>query len=128
MSTDLFTVRPSDLVDLAASVMQWQHVRHVPVEDDQGHLVGLVFHRALLRPLTHGASGDGIEPVSVRSIMKPDPVTVTLSTPRLKAIGIMRRCKVGCLPVVENNHLVGIITAQDFLDATARIFEQHLAR
>ena len=33
MATDLFTVRPDDLVDLAASVMTWRHIRHVPVED-----------------------------------------------------------------------------------------------
>src|SRR6185369_17187073 len=54
MSTDLFTVRPDDLVDLAASVMDWRHVRHVPVEDDQGRLVGLVTHRALLHLFSHG--------------------------------------------------------------------------
>jgi hypothetical protein len=36
MTTDLFTVRPDDLVDVAASVMQWKHVRHVPVENDAG--------------------------------------------------------------------------------------------
>src|SRR5256884_2184894 len=42
MSTDLFTVRPDDLVDFAASVMDWRHIRHVPVEDDEGRLVGLV--------------------------------------------------------------------------------------
>ena len=45
MSTDLFTVKPDDLIDLAASVMDWRHIRHVPVEDDEGHLVGLVTHR-----------------------------------------------------------------------------------
>ncbi len=33
MSTDLFTVKPDDLIDLAASVMDWRHIRHVPVED-----------------------------------------------------------------------------------------------
>ena len=36
MTTDLFTVRPDDLADLAASVMNWSHIRHVPVEDDDG--------------------------------------------------------------------------------------------
>ncbi len=41
MATDLFTVRPDDLVDLAASVMTWRHIRHVPVEDADGRLVGL---------------------------------------------------------------------------------------
>ena len=38
MSTDLFTVQPDDLIDLAASVMDWRHIRHVPVEDDAGRL------------------------------------------------------------------------------------------
>ena len=52
MATDLFTVRPDDLVDLAASVMTWRHIRHVPVEDAEGRLVGLVSHRALLKLLT----------------------------------------------------------------------------
>ena len=47
MSTDLFTVRPSDLVDLTASVMDWRHVQHVPVEDDQGHLVGRVYQQTI---------------------------------------------------------------------------------
>jgi gamma-glutamylcysteine synthetase len=49
MATDLFTLRPDDLVDLAASLMDWRHIRHVPVEDEDGHLVGLVTHRGLLR-------------------------------------------------------------------------------
>ena len=51
MATDLFTVRPDDLVDLAASVMDWRHIRHVPVEDEEGRIVGLITHRALLRLL-----------------------------------------------------------------------------
>jgi CBS domain-containing protein/gamma-glutamylcysteine synthetase len=125
MSTDLFTVRPDDLVDFAASVMDWRHIRHVPVEDGEGRLVGLVSHRDLLRLMAHGQHGKG-EPVAVRSILKPDPVTVAPDTPTLEAIELMRRHKVGCLPVVERGALVGIVTAQDFLDASARLFEQHL--
>ena len=54
MATDLFTLRPDDLVDLAASVMDWRHIRHVPVEDEEGRLVGLITHRALLRLLSRG--------------------------------------------------------------------------
>jgi hypothetical protein len=42
MTQDLFTVRPDDIVDFAATLMDWRHVRHVPVEDDEGRLVGLV--------------------------------------------------------------------------------------
>ena len=126
MSTDLFTVRPDDLVDLAASVMDWRHVRHVPVEDDEGRLVGLVSHRNLLRLLSHGAHERSSEPVSVRSIMKTAPVTVSPDTLTLDAVEIMRRHNVGCLPVVKDARLVGIVTAYDFLAVSAKLFEEHL--
>lgn len=126
MSTDLFTVQPDDLIDLAASVMDWRHIRHVPVEDDKGQLVGLLSHRSLLRLLSQGRKSQTNEPVAVRSIMKAAPVTVTSDTHTLKAIEIMRRHKVGCLPVVDDGHLVGIVTAQDFLEISGRLFEEHL--
>ncbi|HKP72054.1 MAG TPA: glutamate-cysteine ligase family protein, partial [Pyrinomonadaceae bacterium] len=101
MSTDLFTMRPDDLVDLAASVMDWRHIRHVPVEDERGRLVGLLSHRTLLRLLARGLPGGGVESVAVREIMKADPVTVAPATPTLEAIELMRTHRVGCLPVVE---------------------------
>jgi CBS domain-containing protein/gamma-glutamyl:cysteine ligase YbdK (ATP-grasp superfamily) len=127
MSTDLFTVRPDDLVDLAASVMDWRHVRHIPVEDDLGRLVGLVTHRDVLRLLVRGLKGEGGGAVLVGDIMKSAPVTVTPVTPTIEAVELMRSRGVGCLPVVENGILVGIVTAKDFLDASARLFEERLA-
>ncbi|HEX8889280.1 MAG TPA: CBS domain-containing protein [Pyrinomonadaceae bacterium] len=126
MSTDLFTVRPDDLVDLAANVMDWRHVRHVPVEDDEGRLVGLVSHRNLLRLLARGITAGNGEPISVGSIMKANPLTVTPQTPTLEAINLMRENHVGCLPVTEAGRLVGIVTAYDFLSASARLFEKYL--
>jgi CBS domain-containing protein len=126
MSTDLFTLRPNDLVDLAASVMDWRHIRHVPVEDDKGHLVGLVTHRGLLRLMTGGATLHNKPALTVGEIMKPNPTSVTSTTPTLEAIDIMRASKIGCLPVVDDGQLVGIVTSYDFLTATARLFKQHL--
>ena len=127
MSTDLFTLRPTDRVDLAASLMDWRHIRHVPVEDEKGHLVGLVTHRGLLRLLSRGSIAPDGTSMTVREIMKPNPTTVTSSTPTLEAIEIMRRSGIGCLPVVDDNRLVGIVTSYDFLTATASLFKQHLA-
>ena len=124
MSTDLFTVNPDDLIDLAASVMDWRHIRHVPVEDQEGRLVGLVTHRGLLRMMI---SRGNSEPVTVREIMVSDPVVVSPSTSSLDAIDIMRTHRVGCLPVVENDQLVGIVTSYDFLEASAKLFQQHLS-
>jgi CBS domain-containing protein len=126
MSTDLFTVRPDDLVDLAASVMHWRHVRHVPVEDDEGRLVGLLSHRNLLRLVARRGTGQLQEAIAVRDIMKADPLTVSPQTPTLEAIDLMRQHGVGCLPVVEGGALVGIVTAHDFLSASARLFEERL--
>jgi CBS domain-containing protein len=127
MSTDLFTVHPDDLVDLAASVMDWRHIRHVPVEDREGRLVGLVTHRALLRYLTSREWRSEMTPTTVSQIMVGDPLTVSPSTSSLDAIKLMRSNRVGCLPVVENDQLVGIVTSYDFLDASAQIFESELS-
>jgi CBS domain-containing protein len=127
MSTDLFTLRPTDLVNLAASLMEWRHIRHVPVEDKDGRLVGLVTHRGLLRLLSRGSAAPDANAMTVQEIMKPNPTSVTSTTPTLEAIDIMRRSGIGCLPVVDNEQLVGIVTSYDFLTATASLFEQHLA-
>jgi CBS domain-containing protein len=126
MSTDLFTVQPGDLIDLAASMMDWRHIRHVPVENEAGHLVGLITHRNLLRLVSSGNHERSVKAITVREIMVPNPVTVTPSTPTLEAIKIMREQCIGCLLVVEDRQLLGIVTSYDFLDASAQLFQQHL--
>jgi CBS domain-containing protein len=126
MSTDLFTVNPEDLIDFAASVMDWRHIRHVPVEDGEGRLVGLVTHRGVLRIISNGNRSAKAEPVTVRDVMVANPVTVSPTTSSLEAIEIMRRHRVGCLPVVTGDQLVGIVTSYDFLEASARLFKQHM--
>ncbi len=125
MSTDLFTVHPEDLIDLAASVMDWEHLRHVPVEDHEGHLVGLVTDRQLLRLVSQGQGGKS---VAVRELMLPDPLTVTPDTTTLDAIELMRANQLGCLPVVQEGKLVGIVTESDFIDVSARLLDEWLRR
>lgn len=125
MTRDVFTVRPGDLLDLAASVMDWEHLRHVPVEDAEGHLVGLLSHRALLRFVAQGSAFDA-EPAAVSDLMTLNPVTCSPDTPTLDAIALMRAHKVGCLPVLEEGRLVGIITETDLIAVAARLLEQHL--
>ena len=124
MTTDLFTVRPTDLVDLAASVMDWEHVKHIPVEDDAGHLVGLVTHRSLLRLIARGKQG--ADPVVVADVMLRDPDTISPDTPTLLALEKMRENGYGCLPVVEHDKLVGIITQSDLIRVSSRLLEKFL--
>ncbi len=123
MSTDLFTVRPEDVVDLAASLMNWKHVRHVPVEDSQGNLVGVISHRELLELLV--TSKPENETV-IRDVMKKNPITVTPETSSLEALKIMREKNIGCLPVIKNGKLVGMITAYDFLAVSTKLLEERL--
>jgi len=125
MTTDLFTVRPDDIVDFAASLMDWRHVRQVPVEDDKGNLVGLVSHRALLRLVARGVGGD-LAKVTVQDIMLRDPITATPDTKTVEAIRIMRDRGVACLPVVKDNKLVGLITEHDLIVVSSRLLEDYL--
>ncbi len=125
MAVDLYTVRPEDILDLAANLMHWKHVRHVPVEDDAGHLIGLVSHRDLLELFALGKIHGQAELI-IRDVMKTDLVTVRPETPTLEALELMRERKIGCLPVVKDEKLVGIVTAYDFLTVSAKLFEESL--
>lgn len=125
MTTDLLTVHPEDLVDLAASLMDWERIRHLPVEDN-GKLVGLISHRAVLRLVARGHFGINTEKVAVREIMRTDPITVTPDTSTLEVLRIMRDQKVGALPVIDDGKLVGIVTEHDLLDVSAKLLANYL--
>ena len=125
MATDLFTVRPDDIVDFAATLMDWRHVRHVPVEGDDGELVGLVSHRALLRLVAEGRVG-GEHKVTVKEIMTRNPVTVTSDATTVDAIRVMRKEKVACLPVVDNGKLHGLVTEHDLIVVSSHLLERYL--
>jgi CBS domain-containing protein len=125
MTKDLFTVRPDDIVDFAATLMDWRHVRHVPVEDDDGRLVGLVSHRALLRLVAQGRTGGDLK-ITVAEIMNTEPVTARPDTPTSEAIRLMREKKVASLPVTEKGRLVGIVTEHDLIVVASRLLETYL--
>ena len=83
MTTDLFTVGPDDVLKLAANVMHWKHVRHVPVEDKKGRLVGIVSRRDVIELLALGKA-DLTRETSVEEIMKTDLVVISPETPTLE--------------------------------------------
>jgi len=126
MATDLFTVRPEDVIDLAASLIHWRHVRHVPVEDDEGQLIGLVSHRDLIELIALGKTGKNPE-IVVRDVMRTDLITIPPETLTLEAIHTMRDKDIGCLPVVREGRLLGLITAHDFLTVSVKLLEEKLS-
>ena len=126
MSTDLFTVTPDEVVDLVAALMDWKFIHHIPVEDGEHRLVGLITHRRLLR---HLAQNQGAErrPVAVSEVMETDIITVTPSTPSVDAIQLMKEHRIACLPVVDGERLVGILTERDFLRVADKLLVDFLS-
>ncbi|MCB1026020.1 MAG: CBS domain-containing protein [Acidobacteria bacterium] len=125
MARDLFTVRPEDVIDLAASLMNWKHIRHVPVEDDEGNLVGVVSHRDLLEIMAGNRNTEKDE-IVVKDIMKTDLITISPEVSTLEALNLMREHNIGCLPIVRQEKLIGLVTAHDFLTVSAKLFEERL--
>jgi CBS domain-containing protein/gamma-glutamyl:cysteine ligase YbdK (ATP-grasp superfamily) len=126
MSTDLFTVHEDEVIDLVANMMDWKHVRHIPVEDEEHRLVGIVSYRMLLRLLARDLPQGKDWPVPVREVMHRNPITASPSTTTLEAIELMRKNKVACLPVVQDGRLVGIVTEHDFLRVAGDLLTKKL--
>lgn len=122
MLTDLFTVQKDDIVELVAELMDWNTIRYTPVEDTKGRLVGLVTARLVLRHLLRNKNSK--KNTLVSDIMLKNPHTVTQDTNILEAMRIMREHKIGCLPVVNGDELVGLISESEFLKITARLIER----
>lgn len=125
MSTDIFTVQPSDIVDLAANIMDWKKIRHILVEDEQGRLVGLLSHRALIRIVARG-SRSAQEGMTVAQLMVKNPLTIGPEMPTLEVMKLMRERGISCLPVVEGEKLVGVITERDLIDVSGKLLESYL--
>ena len=123
MTSDLFTVNEDELVDLAASMMDWRKIRHVPVEDNEHHLVGLVTHRAILRLLAKDPESFQGKSVSVGDIMETNLITASPETTTLDAINLLRKHSIGCLPIVDDGRLVGIVTERDFMQVAGQLLE-----
>jgi CBS domain-containing protein len=116
MDKNLFTVRPEDIIQLATDMIDWQKIRYILVENEDGQLVGLVSSRNLLKGLNRHVYHSENIPTTIREIMISNPFTISSSAPLSEGLEIMSKYKIGCLPVLENDKLVGIITEQTYLN------------
>ncbi|MHA7130482.1 CBS domain-containing protein [Algoriphagus namhaensis] len=107
MSTLLFTVSRYDSAEMAIQIMKWKNIHHVPVEDETGQICGLLTWKHLEQQnlLTDTSM---VEDLMVHELVVTDPLT-SLEDAR----EIMLKENIGCLPVLEHGHLVGIITEKD---------------
>ncbi|MEE9374465.1 MAG: glutamate-cysteine ligase family protein [Saprospiraceae bacterium] len=122
MVTDIFTVQKTDILELAAEMMDWQNVNYAPVEDKNGNLVGLVTAKLILKHLVRNKRSR--KTCIVENIMVASPVTIDIKATILEAMKIMKDNQVSCLPVISNGDLAGIITEKDFLRISSRLIER----
>lgn len=119
MSTDVVSVLEDEPLELVASLMSWEGARHVVVEDHDHRLTGVIDHADLLRHLAAPAAmaGDGARAGKVaRDAMQRDVPTVAPGTSVLEALALLRQGHLGCLPVLQDGRLVGVLGEGDFLD------------
>ncbi len=124
MTTDIFTVQKDDIIELVANLFDWRRIRYIPVEDESKHLVGLISMRMIFRRFNNAIHNNEPLGESVEEVMIKNPITIHPEASILKAIDIMDAQKIGCLPVVKNNRLVGIITEQNYMTITARLLRR----
>ncbi len=128
MTNDLFTVNEDESIDLVANLMIWKRIHHVPVEDNDHKLVGMVSYRHIVRLVAAGTLGNAEDgtPLPVRDVMKKRLITCEPETLTLEAIRLMRDHGIGALPVVKDGQLVGIITQHDFMIVARELLESQL--
>jgi len=122
MTRSVSTLSPTQSLPLAEALMGLERIRHIPVVDDAGKLVGLVTHRDLLRarisalaPLSDDERSTLQLSVPVSRIMCTEVWSIAPDALAVSAARILRDHKFGCLPVVEDGKLVGILCEADLL-------------
>ena len=127
MSTDLITLGPDATLADARELLQEHKIHHLPIVDDDGALVGLMTLTNVL------AATDSIlrdenrihaSDIKVRDVMVTDVATVDRHASLRSAALFLERHRIGCLPVLEDDRICGIITDTDFVAVAINLLEQ----
>jgi len=122
MSTETVTLQRNDKLALADYAMKERAIRHMPVLDESGQLCGILsqrdlFRGALLKNLGYGEylTNKMMDSMVVKEAMVSPVITTAPTTEIQKAASTMIEQKIGCLPVINNGELQGILTEEDFV-------------
>jgi CBS-domain-containing membrane protein len=126
MTREVQSVGRNDQLAVADTLMKQSRIRHLPVLDGDGMVCAVVsqrdlFRGALLRALGFGGRAEDtmLRQVAVKEVMSDKIHTATPDTPVAEAARVMIDRKIGCLPVVEGQKLVGLVTETDFVRLVA---------
>ncbi|HMQ48654.1 MAG TPA: CBS domain-containing protein [Saprospiraceae bacterium] len=108
MHTDVFTLSENDSVAMVKAMMQWKNIRHVPIENEAGELIGLV----TASNLTDILADD--DELLAKDVMTKELITVEEGILLDEAFRILKLHGIGCLPVLTEGKMVGFLTDTDF--------------
>jgi len=121
METKLVTISASERLSMVEDIMTLGRVRHMPVVQG-GRLVGVVSERDLLRASLSELSEHRdaerrmfLHVVEISRVMSTPPIVIGPDATIREAALLMADRKIGCLPVVENDELIGLVTETDVL-------------
>jgi CBS domain-containing protein len=125
MSSEVVSLEKHESLSIADRVMNLGRIRHMPVVSE-GRLVGLISQRDLLPNALTDALGESregnmkvLDSIKVSDCMVKNLKTCAPDSSLADAAALMLKHKFGCLPVVEGDKLVGILTESDFVAAFA---------
>jgi CBS domain-containing membrane protein len=128
MTPKVFTIRDDKKLVAVQEIMNWARVRHIPVVDAENHLVGMISHRDLLHaaissvlPISTPERRQHLGTIDIEKVMKTPVVTIGPDAPVQQAARRMRESKIGCLPVIADGALAGIISEHDLLGIVERL-------
>jgi CBS domain-containing protein len=118
MKTHVIVLGPDESLNVGMARMTESGVRHLPIVDREGHLVGLVSRPDLVRAIDVMRTAEGKrQPLKLRDVMITHVYRATPELPAHQAAAMMIEHKIGMLPVVdEGGHVVGVVTDTDFLE------------
>jgi CBS domain-containing protein len=121
------TLSPEDTLDLVNDIISLGRIRHIPVLDD-GRLVGVITERDLMAQavtaifgLKQKSKSALLKTYRIQDFMKKKVVTVRPDTPIKDAARLMAEKKIGCVPVLTDGSLVGLVTTTDILRYVERL-------
>lgn len=119
MNTTLFTLNPNAQLAEAKKLMAEHPIRHIPIVDEQNKLLGVVSQRDVLQ---HGGmQSNKLDAEPVSTIMTDHPYSISPKTGVIQAARLLKRQRFGCLPVVEQGALVGMVTGSDFVEVAIQL-------
>jgi len=128
MSTDLITLPPTANLAEARSLMQSNKIHHLPIVEGEHDLVGLITLTNVLAgtdsSLRDRENRIHAEDICVKDVMVTDLATVDQHASLRQAALFLEKHKIGCLPVVTDGELRGIITDTDFVAVAINLLEQ----